>query len=105
MEGPPLGPGGEDITWPDQVAPWGRKASSKPQTSNRLVTGNAVDFILANMNEFPISSKAILNFTCQFITFESIQFMIQFHGVQFNMIDFKDMVKNIEFELEFFFYI
>ena len=38
MEGPPLGPGGEDITWPDQVAPGGRKASStrkiKPQTSN-----------------------------------------------------------------------
>ena len=42
MEGPPLGPGGEDITWPDQVAPRGRKASStreiKPQTSN-LVGG------------------------------------------------------------------
>ena len=39
MEGPPLGPGGEDITWPDQVAPRGRKASStrkiKPQTSNQ----------------------------------------------------------------------
>ena len=38
MTGPPLGPGGEDITWPDQVAPRGRKASStrkiKPQTSN-----------------------------------------------------------------------
>ena len=38
MEGPPLGAGGEDITWPDQVAPRGRKASStrkiKPQTSN-----------------------------------------------------------------------
>ena len=38
MEGPRLGPGGEDITWPDQVAPRGRKASStrniKPQTSN-----------------------------------------------------------------------
>ena len=38
MEGLPLGPGGEDITWPDQVAPRGRKASStrkiKPQTSN-----------------------------------------------------------------------
>ena len=38
MEGPPVGPGGEDITWPDQVAPRGRKASStrkiKPQTSN-----------------------------------------------------------------------
>ena len=35
---PPLGPAGEDITWPNQVAPWGRKASStrkiKPQTSN-----------------------------------------------------------------------
>ena len=41
MEGPPLGPGGEDITWPDQVAPRGRKASStrkiKPQTSNPFV--------------------------------------------------------------------
>ena len=40
MEGPPLGPGGEDITWADQVAPRGRKASSnrkiKPQTSNLL---------------------------------------------------------------------
>ena len=41
MEGPPLGPGGEDITWPDQVAPRGRKATStrkiKPQTSNLCV--------------------------------------------------------------------
>ena len=40
MEGPSLGPGGEDITWPDQVAPRGRKASStrkiKIQTSNLL---------------------------------------------------------------------
>ena len=39
MEVPPLGPAGEDITWPDQVAPRGRKASStrkiKPQTSNQ----------------------------------------------------------------------
>ena len=38
-QGPPVGRGGEDITWPDQVAPRGRKASStskiKPQTSNR----------------------------------------------------------------------
>ena len=25
LEGPPLGPGGEDITWPDQVAPRGPK--------------------------------------------------------------------------------
>ena len=40
MEGPPLGPGGEDIPWPDRVAPWGRKASStrkiKPRTSNTI---------------------------------------------------------------------
>ena len=43
MEGPPLGPGGDDITWPDQVAPWGRKASTtrkiKPQTSNLFSSG------------------------------------------------------------------
>ena len=38
MGGPPLGLGGEDITWPDLVAPRVRKAPStrkiKPQTSN-----------------------------------------------------------------------
>ena len=38
MKGPPIGPGGEDIIWPDQVAPRGRKASStrkiQLQTSN-----------------------------------------------------------------------
>ena len=38
MKGPPLGPGEEDITWPDQVAPRSRKAFStrkiKPQTWN-----------------------------------------------------------------------
>ena len=38
MRGPLLGPGEEDITWPDQVAPRGRKSSStrkmKSQTSN-----------------------------------------------------------------------
>ena len=38
MKGPPLGPGREDITWPDQVAPRRRKASTtrnlKPHTSN-----------------------------------------------------------------------
>ena len=28
MKSPPLGPAGEDITWPDQVAPWRRKAST-----------------------------------------------------------------------------
>ena len=31
MKGPPLGPGGEDITWPDQVAPQGPKGVSYPQ--------------------------------------------------------------------------
>ena len=38
MKGPPLGPGGEDITWPDQVAPRGGTVPStrnvKPQTSS-----------------------------------------------------------------------
>ena len=36
MKGPPLGPGGEDITWPNQVAPRGQKASStrKIKTQN-----------------------------------------------------------------------
>ena len=47
MQGPPLGPGGEDITWPDQVAPRGRKASStrkiKPQTSNLFVARSPFD--------------------------------------------------------------
>ena len=45
MKGPPISPGGEDITWPDQVAPRSRKASStrnlKPQTSN-LKTHNQI---------------------------------------------------------------
>ena len=45
MECPPLGPGVEDITWPDQVAPRGRKASStrkiKPQTSNLKPSASA----------------------------------------------------------------
>ena len=40
MKGPPLGPGGEDITCPDQVAPRGRKAPSsrnvKRQASKRM---------------------------------------------------------------------
>ena len=41
MKGPPLGPGREDIIWPDQVPPRGRRAPStrkiKPQTSNLFV--------------------------------------------------------------------
>ena len=53
MEGPPLGPAGEDITWPDQVAPRGRKLSStrkyKPQNSNlsvvfRAAVGGCIPF-------------------------------------------------------------
>ena len=28
MKGPPLGPDGEAVTWPHQVAPCGRKPSS-----------------------------------------------------------------------------
>ena len=47
MEGPPLGPGGEDITWPDQVALRGQKASStrkiKPQTSNLFQSAALID--------------------------------------------------------------
>ena len=43
MKGPALGTGGEDITWPDLVAPRGRRVPStqkvKPQTSN-LVHGS-----------------------------------------------------------------
>ena len=38
MRGPPLGPGREDIPWPDQVAPRSLMASStrkiKPEISN-----------------------------------------------------------------------
>ena len=43
MKGPPLGLGGEDITWPDHAAPQGQKASStckiRPQTSNLFIQG------------------------------------------------------------------
>ena len=28
MKGTPLGPGGEDVTWPDQVAPRGPRVPS-----------------------------------------------------------------------------
>ena len=33
MKGPPLGPGGEDITWPNQVPP-GAERRLVPETSN-----------------------------------------------------------------------
>ena len=42
LEGPPLRPGGEDITWPDRVAPGAdrrlvpAKSNLKPQTSNLI---------------------------------------------------------------------
>ena len=46
MKGPLPGPGGEDITCPDKVAPRGRKVSStrqvKPQTSNLENVGQQV---------------------------------------------------------------
>ena len=61
MEGPPLGPGGEDITWPDQVAPRGRKASStrkiKTQTSN-LHLRLPVGFACIHQWTFPPGVKA-----------------------------------------------
>ena len=49
MQGPPLGPGAEDITWPNQVAPRGRKASStrklKPQTSDLVRPRDVFKFL------------------------------------------------------------
>ena len=46
MKGPPLGSGGEDITWPDQVPPRGQRTSStrdiKPKTSNLVPVWNKV---------------------------------------------------------------
>ena len=57
MEGPPLGPGGDDITWPDQVTPRGRKASStrkiEPQTSNRIMCPELDGVNLQTDNEWP----------------------------------------------------
>ena len=60
MEGFLLGPGGEDITLPDQVAPRGRKASStrkiKPQTSN--VSVNHIPSIpVPHGLEYPLGSR------------------------------------------------
>ena len=53
MKGPPLGPGGEDITWPNQVAPRGRNASSirkiKPQTSNVRQTSRDIILVILRM--------------------------------------------------------
>ena len=44
MKGPELGPRGEDITWPDQMTPRGRRTPSsrrvKPQTSNLSGSGS-----------------------------------------------------------------
>ena len=61
MEGPPLGPGGEDITWPEEVAPGGRKASStrkiKRQTSNLQKRVQYVGHVLQNGQIFPSPAK------------------------------------------------
>ena len=50
MKGPPLGPVEGDITWRNQVAPRGRKASStrnlKPQTSNLFFSRSCTITIL-----------------------------------------------------------
>ena len=64
MEGPPLGPCGEDITWPDQVAPRGRKASStrkiKPQTSNRMAcTGTQLEARAEDMRD-PVTKRVAI---------------------------------------------
>ena len=74
MEGPTLGPGGEDITWPDQVAPRGRKASNtrkiKPQTSNlsgerlRALTHKRIEVVARYIvRQFIIYSGDMMN--CQ----------------------------------------
>ena len=69
MEGSPLGPGGEDITWPDQVAPRGRKASStrkiKPQTSNLFsfvprINTPFMDYIRKQKTKLHVSDLAAL---------------------------------------------
>ena len=62
MEGPSLGPGGEDITWPDQVAPGGRKASDtrkiKPQTSNLIAPGAFCLVVPPLDQEYPALGRA-----------------------------------------------
>ena len=65
MKHPPLGPGGEDITWPDQVAPRGRRTPSTqkfkilcsplPPHSPRCVW-------LVNPSGCPLSSPASTSF-------------------------------------------
>ena len=56
--GPPLGTGGEDITWPDQVVPRGRKASStrkiKPQTLNLKLWRPLSHLTAENFNQVPL---------------------------------------------------
>ena len=75
MKGPPLGPGGEDITWPDQVAPRGRKASStrkiKPQTSNLRTSAwlyRTGDIKLLQQKEIVHGSKKQINVVCFYKT-------------------------------------
>ena len=61
MKGPPLGPGGEHITWSDQVAPRGRKASSnrnlKPQTSDGQTGSQCFDKAVLEQTAVHCTSK------------------------------------------------
>ena len=70
MEGPPPGPGGEDITWPDQVAPRGRKTSStrkiKPQTSNPILRTHMFG------TKGAMALNAIRGIAAQFLTLAAI---------------------------------
>ena len=55
MKGPPLGPGGKDIPWPDQVAPQDQKAPStrslKPQTAKLFHRGHPLWFLKTRFPE------------------------------------------------------
>ena len=68
MEGPPLGPGGEDITWSNQMAPRGRKASStrkiKPQTSNL-----SWEFIIKDMTGSSLTQSRLRSVLHHVLTF------------------------------------
>ena len=77
--GPPLGPGGEDITWPDQVAPRGRKASStrkhKPQTSNQedhlILLGEFFAVCQENHTRLKLTKCEFMQETMQYLGFDA----------------------------------
>ena len=95
MEGPLLGPYGEDITWPAQVAPRGRKASStrkiKPQTSNHsdsaVVYPCSVPQKARNRPTVPfqLPLRSMRNYTWHKQSsrrIKNVHFIIQFHKKQ-----------------------